>query len=93
MARPKAEFPPPEAVMALADAEGRLTVRVTPGARVEALEIADGKLSAKIRSKPKGGAANEAVLGLIAAALGVARSRVALLRGATSREKLIGIEQ
>jgi uncharacterized protein YggU (UPF0235/DUF167 family) len=73
----------------LADAQGRLAVRVTPGARGEGLEIADGKLLAKVRAKPEGGEANAAVLKLIAAALGVAPTQLRLLRGATSREKLV----
>ncbi|MCB5425350.1 DUF167 domain-containing protein [Altererythrobacter sp. CC-YST694] len=89
MARPKTEAPPAEAILALADAHGRLAVKVTPGARVEMLEIADGKLVVKTRAKPKDGEATDAVLALIAGALGIARSRVSLLRGATSREKLV----
>jgi uncharacterized protein YggU (UPF0235/DUF167 family) len=92
MARPKAELPPAEAIRALADGEGRLAVRVTPGARVEALEIVDGKLLAKVRAKPEDGKANAAVIELVAAALGIALSRLSLLRGATSREKLLRIE-
>lgn len=91
MARPKPKLPSADAVCALADGEGRLAVRVTPGARVEALEIADGRLLAKVRAKPEGGRANEAVLALVAQALGLAPSRIALLRGASSREKLIDI--
>ena len=66
-------------------------MRVTPGARGEALEVAGGRLLAKVRAKPEDGKANAAVLELIAAALGVAPSRLALLRGATSRDKLIAI--
>jgi len=92
MARPKPDIPPAAAVRGLLDRENRLAVKVTPGARVEALEIADGKLFAKVRAKPRDGEANEAVLGLVAAALGVARSRVVLLRGASSREKLVGLD-
>ena len=89
MARPKAELPPAEAIRALVDAEGRLAVRVTPGARGEGLEIVDGRLLAKVRAKPEDGKATAAVLELIAEALSLAPSRLQLLRGATSREKLI----
>ena len=89
MARPNADAPPAEAIRALADGEGRLAVKVTPGARVELLEISPGALHAKVRAKPKDGEANEAVLAMIAAALGLPRSRVTLLRGAASREKLV----
>ncbi|MGV3554609.1 MAG: DUF167 domain-containing protein [Croceibacterium sp.] len=91
MARPKAEFPSAEAIRALADAENRLVLRVTPGARSEGIEIDGERVLVKVRAKPQDGAANEAVLGLLAAALGVATSRLQLLRGATSRDKLMQI--
>jgi hypothetical protein len=85
------ELPPSEAIRALADGEGRLAVRVTPGARVVALEIVEGKLLARVRAKPDEGKANEAVLELVARGLDLAPSRLRLLRGATSREKLLQI--
>lgn len=93
MAKPKPDLPPAEAVRALADGEGRLAVRVTPGARVETLEIVDGRLVVKVRAKPEDGKANDAVLALLAKALGLGTSRLRLLRGATSREKLVGIAE
>jgi len=91
MAKPKADFPPADAIRALADGSGRLALRVTPGARVAAVEIAEGRLLVKVRAKPTDGEANEAVLAMLAKALGVSGSRVTLLRGATSREKLVQI--
>lgn len=92
MARAKVALPTAEAVRALLDGEGRLAVRVTPGAKVETLEIVEGRLLVKVRAKPEDGKANEAVRALIAAALDLAPSRVELLRGATSREKLFHVE-
>jgi uncharacterized protein YggU (UPF0235/DUF167 family) len=89
VARPKAEFPPAEAIRALADAENRLVLRVTPGARSEGIEIAGERVLVKVRANPQDGAANEAVLGLLGKALGVATSRLRMLRGATSRDKLV----
>ena len=93
MARPKADVPPAEAVRALADAQGRLSLRVTPGARSEGITVEDGRLLVKVRAKPQDGAANDAVLGLLAAALGIATSRLRLLRGATSRDKLVQLPE
>lgn len=93
MAKPRPELPPAAAIRALADSEGRLAVRVTPGARTEGVEIEGDRVIIKVRAKPQDGAANAAVLVLLAKALGSAPSRLALLRGATSREKLIRIEQ
>jgi uncharacterized protein YggU (UPF0235/DUF167 family) len=92
MARPKIDLPSTEAVRALVDGERRLAVRVTPGARAEGLEISEGRLLAKVRAKPEDGKANEAVRALLAAALDLAPSRVELLRGATSREKLFRVD-
>lgn len=76
---------------ALIDAEGRLAVRVTPGARVETLAIDQGQAIAKVRAKPEDGKANAAVIVLVARALGTAPSTITLLRGATSRQKLLRI--
>jgi uncharacterized protein YggU (UPF0235/DUF167 family) len=91
MARPKPDFPPADAIRALADAEGRLILRVTPGARVETVELGAGLVQIKVRAKPEGGKANEAVLELLAEALGLAPSRLQLLRGATGRDKQVRI--
>jgi len=64
-------------------------VRATPGARTQGIEITDGRLTVRVRAKPLDGAANQAVLALLAEALGMATSRLRLLRGATGRDKLV----
>ena len=89
MAKPKTNLPPAEAIRALADPQGRLALRVTPAARTESIEISVGRVLVKVRAKPQDGAANQAVLALLASALGVATSRLQMLRGATGREKLV----
>lgn len=91
MKRSKADLPDPGELRALIDPEGRLAIRVTPGARSEAIAIEGGKVAVKVRAKPQDGAANEAVIRLVAQALDIAPSKVELLRGATSREKLLRI--
>ena len=91
MARVRIALPPLDTICALADAEGRIAVRVTPGARREALEIVDGGLVVKVRAKPQDGAANAAVATLLARALDLAPSRLELVRGATAREKVFRI--
>ncbi len=93
MAARKADLPPAEAIVALIDKNGRLAVRVTPGSRVESITIAGGVLSAKVRAKPVDGAANAAVLALLARALGVPKTSLELLRGATSREKVFQLDR
>ena len=92
MARPKADLPSADAILALVDDAGRLAVRVTPGARQETLEIDGDRLLAKVRAKPQDGAANDAVRALLAKALDCAPSKLSLLRGATSREKLLRVD-
>lgn len=91
MARPRADLPPAAALLALADPEGRLAVRVTPGAKSEGIEIDGGRVLVKVRAKPEDGKATAAVQELLARALGLAPSNVEMLRGATSREKLFRI--
>jgi uncharacterized protein len=91
LARLKAKLPSAAALRALADEDGRLAVRVTPGARGESVEITHGRLLVKVRTKPEDGKATAAAIDLIAAALGVAPSTVEVLRGAALREKLLRI--
>jgi uncharacterized protein len=76
----------------------RLEVRLTPRAARDLLEgetrLSDGRrvLAARVRAVPEKGAANEALLALIAKSFGVARSRVSLVAGASSRLKSVRIE-
>lgn len=93
MARPKTDLPSAEALRALAASDGRLAVRVTPGARSEGVEITSGRVLARVRAKPEDGKATAAVVDLLAQALAIPSSQITLLRGATSREKLFRIPQ
>jgi hypothetical protein len=69
-------------------------VRVQPKARRnEIVEQAGAVLRVRVTAAPADGAANRAVIALLAEAFGVAPSRVALVRGATSRDKLFRIER
>ena len=90
MARAKPDLPEPDAMHALVHA-GELRVRVTPGARTESITITDGMVQVKVRAKPQDGAANTAVEALVARALGIPKSRCTLLRGATSRAKVLSV--
>lgn len=93
MARPRSDLPSADALRALIDDQGRLALRVTPGARSESIQIGgDGRLLVKVRAKPESGKANEAVLQILAEALGLATSRLHMLRGATGRDKLVSVE-
>ena len=61
--------------------------------RNEVVAQADGVFRVQVTAAPEGGEANRAVIGLLADALGVAPSRIELVRGATSRDKLFRIER
>ena len=64
---------------------------MTPGARRDAVAIEGDLVQLRVTAPPADGAANEAVLRLLAAALDRPRRDLTLLRGASARIKLIGI--
>ena len=78
------------AEMAVVGAE--FALRVTPRARREELTRDATGLKAAVFAPPEDGKANAAVQALLAHALGVAKSRLVLLRGATSRDKVFRLE-
>lgn len=92
MARPPALMPDAAALRARVDARGRLALKVTPGAREESVTLTPEAVLVKVRAPADKGAANDAVIQVVARALGLAPSRVSLLRGATSREKVLAVE-
>lgn len=69
-----------------------IAVRVTPSARQPGIEVRDGQILIRVSEPPEAGRATEAARAALARALGVARSRLTLLRGATSREKLFRLD-
>lgn len=74
-----------------------LHIRVTPRSARPGIRGwrlgADGReeLEVRVAQAPADGAANEAVLKLLAAALGVSRSELAIISGAASRHKRVAI--
>jgi uncharacterized protein YggU (UPF0235/DUF167 family) len=71
----------------------RLAVRVRPGARRTAVGGNYGdRLVVAVTARAVDGAATEAVLVAVAAAFGLRRRHVHLLAGATSRDKVVGID-
>jgi len=91
MARAPALLPETGALRARLDPEGRLAVKVTPGAREESVTLTPEAVLVKVRAPADKGAANDAVIQLIARSLGLAPSRVTMLRGATSRTKMLKV--
>ncbi|UKK83682.1 DUF167 domain-containing protein [Sphingopyxis sp. BSN-002] len=64
---------------------------MTPGASRDAVRIDGDLVQVRVTAPPADGAANDAVIALLAAALDRPRRDLSLLRGASSRIKLIGI--
>lgn len=84
--------PPVPDLSARAVPGAEFALRVTPRASRNALVLAEGQLRCQVTVVPEDGKANAAVVELLAAALGVAKSRLTLLRGATARDKLFRLD-
>ena len=71
----------------------RLRLRVSPGARRSEVVGRHGEAwKVRVAAAPERGAANDAVLDLLADALGVERRRLALVAGRTGRDKIVEVE-
>jgi uncharacterized protein YggU (UPF0235/DUF167 family) len=71
----------------------RFRVRLTPRAGADRVEgVVDGVLRARVAAPAVEGAANRALLRLLAAELDVSRTAVRLVSGETSRVKLVEVE-
>lgn len=70
----------------------RIKVRLQPrAARDEILGIRNGVLHVRVSAPPVAGEANQALCRLIARRLGVAPSRVEIVRGERARSKLLAV--
>lgn len=75
------------------DEPGRviISIRVTPRARRDALTVVEGQLRARLRAAPVEGAANTALIALLAERLSLPKRSISIVRGETAREKQIAI--
>ena len=72
----------------------RLPIRVTPRAKKPGIETAgDGTLVVKVREPAEDGHANDAVIAALAGHFGVAKRAVTIVRGHSSRRKLVEVQQ
>ncbi|ABL70266.1 MULTISPECIES: DUF167 domain-containing protein [Paracoccus] len=76
----------------LARPGAEIAVRVTPRASRNAVILDGEAIRVTVTTVPEDGKANAAVVKLLAKALGVAKSRLVLVRGATARDKLFRID-
>lgn len=75
----------------LAQPGADIPVRVTPKASRNAVEAGEAGVRVYVTTVPEGGKANAAVQKLLAKALGVPKTRLRLVRGETSRNKVFRI--
>ncbi len=72
--------------------EGTIEVRLTPRAsRNEIAGVRDGVLAVRVTAPPVDGKANQALCELLADELGVAKSKVEIVRGERGRNKLVRV--
>ena len=77
----------------MSSSDVRFAVRLTPRAALDRIDgVNDGVLRARVGAPAVEGAANNALVRLIAEELGVARSSVRIVAGASSRQKLVVVD-
>lgn len=76
----------------LAVSGAELRVRATPRARQPGLTREDGVFRISVTAPADEGRANAAVAEALARALGVAKTRLTLVRGATARDKTFRLD-
>lgn len=76
--------------LALPGAE--IALRVTPKASRNEIRAGEDGLRAYVTVVPEGGKANREVQKLLAKALGVAKTRLTLIRGETARDKVFRLD-
>lgn len=70
-----------------------LNVKVVPGARrTEVVGRHGDGVKIRVAAPPEGGKANQAMLDVLAGALGVKQSAMRIVRGQTSPQKVVAIE-
>ncbi len=73
--------------------EVRFAVRLTPRATLDAIDVVgDGVLRARVSAAPVDGAANTALVRLIASELKVPKRSVRIVSGESSRSKVIAVD-
>jgi uncharacterized protein YggU (UPF0235/DUF167 family) len=69
-----------------------IAVRVTPRSRRPGVELDRDVIRIGVTAVPEDGRANAAVIEALAHALGIAKGRLALVRGATARDKVFRVD-
>ena len=76
----------------LARAGTQIAIRVTPKASRDRVVAEGDRLRVYVTTVPEDGKANAAVQKLLAKVLGIAKSRLTLIRGHTARDKVFQVD-
>jgi uncharacterized protein len=69
----------------------RINVRVIPRSSRNSIERTPGGLRMRLTAPPVDGAANDALVSLLAERLGIAKRDISVVHGATSRQKIVEV--
>ena len=70
----------------------KVSVKVKPNAKQNSVEQTEtGEYLLRVKAKPQNGKANDAVISLLSDHFNIPRSRISILKGLTSRTKIIRI--
>ena len=79
--------------MTILESETKIPVRIHPNAaRNEVMGITDGILQVRISAPPVKGKANKELIDFLSQLLGVSKSRLSIIKGHTSRNKVIAVD-
>lgn len=69
-----------------------LHVKVRPRSSKQGVEVTGDTLKVRLTAPPAGGAANEQLIGILSETLGVRKSSIHIIRGLSSRDKVVEIK-
>ena len=69
----------------------RISVRVIPRSNRNSIEWTSSGLRVRLTAPPVDGAANDALVSLLAERLGIAKRDISVVHGATSRQKIVEV--
>ena len=68
-----------------------ISVKVVPRSSKNSIEWEQGNLKVRLTAPPVDGAANEALVALLAERLGLPKRSISIVRGTTARQKMVEI--
>ncbi len=88
----KDPVPPVTDLSAYAVPGTEIVIRVTPKASRNVVELREGVVRVYVTAVPEDGKATAAAAKLLAKALGIPKTRLTLIRGAASRDKVFRVD-